>query len=407
MKKIFMLLFVATVFFACEESDDPIEPEVEDVVPEETPDEDDEYYYGEITYVTAFTSTLENGVYEVASAGAYNLSLLYSVFPEDATYQGLSFTLYSDPDSIVTNLTSTGVVTISDFGTATFIINAQDPHVYYEYVTIEFAEGAFAIVDPIHALMIGSYKQLSTTIEDETYTWSSDNTSIATVDQAGKVLAVAEGTANITAVNSVGELATLALDVAPKGIICLDFSEEYNATNFLSLCGFSYQTHSATISHDSDHMVMTPNNSNMYFKTTSATTSEEYPIFAFKAHLSPLSGNTTAVKHFSIEYYNGSNGGTLHCNNSGDSYSPDADMFYYGVATVDKPQIYNMDFYSDSQFKNGSNGAFVTSGSTLSNFQFKIYSTGSYDGYIEVYWMYHFKSVSEFEEFMAIYEFEE
>lgn len=53
------------------------------------------------------------------------------------------------------------------------------------------------------ALETGSTGQLAATVEpataDQSVTWTSDNESVATVDQSGLVTAVAEGSANITA----------------------------------------------------------------------------------------------------------------------------------------------------------------------------------------------------------------
>ena len=77
-------------------------------------------------------------------------------------------------------------------------------------------------VDETAAMYVGEDKTLTATVTpanatDKTVTWSSDNESVATVDAAtGKVTAVAEGTANITATSGNGKSDSCAVTVSRK-----------------------------------------------------------------------------------------------------------------------------------------------------------------------------------------------
>ena len=88
---------------------------------------------------------------------------------------------------------------------------------------------------------------LPTDATDKTYTWASDNTSIATVDSNGKVTGVAIGTANITATANDGSgiKATCVVKVALSETIMVkghtsempfDKSYTYVGTNFQVAC---------------------------------------------------------------------------------------------------------------------------------------------------------------------------
>ena len=86
---------------------------------------------------------------------------------------------------------------------------------------------------------------LPTDATDKTYTWASDNTSIATVDSNGKVTGVAIGTANITATANDGSgiKATCVVKVALSETITvirdeMSFEESYTyvGTNFQVAC---------------------------------------------------------------------------------------------------------------------------------------------------------------------------
>ncbi|OOB77731.1 MAG: hypothetical protein BEN18_09880 [Epulopiscium sp. Nuni2H_MBin001] len=104
-----------------------------------------------------------------------------------------------------------------------------------------------------------------------TYSWSSDNTAIATVDENGKVTAVAPGTANITATVQTADgtttSATVLVTVLPD--VTLPFSKLENVLNLEGLIP--------------DGGTFTPGSSNEYDLTTYATSSVSGATFTWSA----------------------------------------------------------------------------------------------------------------------------
>ena len=105
---------------------------------------------------------------------------------------------------------------------------------------------------------------LPTDATDKTYTWASDNTSVATVDSNGKVTGVAIGTANITATANDGSgiKATCVVKVAQSETIMVKGNDTYEnpytyvGTNFQVTCD-NTDEYRTEIWQDDEKMVIT------------------------------------------------------------------------------------------------------------------------------------------------------
>ena len=140
------------------------------------------------------TLTLIIGYSEVLSA---------TVLPENATYKNLTWT--SSDETIVT-INANGKVTSIAPGTATVTAYSADGGVKAECVVSsnQLAESITLDKTSLEMYVGDEPVQLTATILPENNTlksvaWSSSKTSVATVDEEGRVTAVANGTATITA----------------------------------------------------------------------------------------------------------------------------------------------------------------------------------------------------------------
>ena len=158
----------------------------------------------EVPYtVTAGTSTtaLERG----STAAAFT--------NDDKTAKTLTF---SQIDSTIA--TVAGEYT----GTLTFGIELEDASTPVTNITLNKTSTS---------IKVGSTETLSVTAvtpdnaTDKTYTWSSDNTDVATVDADGKVTAVAFGTANITATANDGSGVTATCAVTVNKVVTINQSD--------------------------------------------------------------------------------------------------------------------------------------------------------------------------------------
>ena len=77
-------------------------------------------------------------------------------------------------------------------------------------------------------IIIASYSPSDATEFD--FLWNSDNPTIAVVDQTGKVTAIAEGTANITAVSGVAQ-STCTITVVKLGTATVEYIDEYGVNH--------------------------------------------------------------------------------------------------------------------------------------------------------------------------------
>ena len=174
----------------------PMEPDNDDGVPSG--------WTARTDGATAVTSVALDKTTLALTVGDAAVQLTATVAPEDATDKTVTWS--SDKTSVAT-VDATGNVTAVAEGTATITATAGDKTATCT-VTVKAATIAVtsvALDKSELALTVGDAAvQLTATVApdnatDKTVTWSSDKTSVATVDATGKVTAVAEGTATITA----------------------------------------------------------------------------------------------------------------------------------------------------------------------------------------------------------------
>ena len=153
---------------------------------------------------TAVTSVALDKTELVLIVGDAAVQLKATVLPEDATDKTVTWS--SDKTSVAT-VDATGNVTAVAEGEATITAKAGDKTATCT-VTVTAATVAVTSValDKTELVLIvgDAAAQLKATVlpedaTDKTVTWSSDKTSVATVDATGNVTAVAEGEATITA----------------------------------------------------------------------------------------------------------------------------------------------------------------------------------------------------------------
>ena len=131
-------------------------------------------------------------------------TIIASVLPSDATNTGLTWT---SSNSSVATVSSTGVVTGKAPGNVTITAKAKDASdkdAKCEVKVIQYVK-SISLDRTSLSLLIGSDATLSVTsilpedAYDKSYTWTSSNNDIASVDNTGKVIAKAKGNTTIKA----------------------------------------------------------------------------------------------------------------------------------------------------------------------------------------------------------------
>ncbi|MCR4565100.1 MAG: Ig-like domain-containing protein [Bacteroidales bacterium] len=130
-------------------------------------------------------------------SGQYE-TLVATVNPADAPLQ------WTSNNTSVATVNQSGFVYGAGNGTATITVRAENGKYATCDVTVTTAVTSVSLNKTSLTLTEGSQEQLTATIgpsnaSDKTVTWSSSNTSVATVDQNGLVTAVSAGTATIKA----------------------------------------------------------------------------------------------------------------------------------------------------------------------------------------------------------------
>ena len=170
-------------------------------------------------------------------------TLTATILPDTADDRSIT---WSSSNTSIATVSSSGVVTAKAVGTATITATANDGSgkkatcsvTVKQYVTV------VTLNKTSLSLNEGGSETLTATItpstaSDKSVTWSSTNTSVATVDQNGKVTAVSKGTATITATanDGSGKKATCAVSVLPRGAVDLGLSVLWASCN-LGTTGF-------------------------------------------------------------------------------------------------------------------------------------------------------------------------
>ncbi|MBQ0165032.1 MAG: Ig domain-containing protein [Bacteroidales bacterium] len=158
-----------------------------------------DFYNGLVTNVTVSPSTASLAVGDTQQLSA-------TVSPSNATNKNVT---WSSGNTSIATVLSTGLVTAKAAGTVTIKATAADGSGVYGSCTVTIKNSTIAVssisVTPSTAsLTVGTTKQLSATVSpsnatNKNVTWSSSNTSIATVSSTGLVTAKAAGKVTIKA----------------------------------------------------------------------------------------------------------------------------------------------------------------------------------------------------------------
>ena len=169
-------------------------------------------------------------------------ALTATVTPSDATNTAVTWT---SSNTSVATVSSSGVVTGEARGTATITVTAKDGSGVKATCEVEVKQYVTSItLDKTSLpLAIGSEATLSVTsvlpdnANNKSVTWSSSDSSIATVDNHGKVTAKAKGNAIIKATANDGSGVSTSCDVlvrktpCPAGAVDLGLSVYWGTTN--------------------------------------------------------------------------------------------------------------------------------------------------------------------------------
>ncbi len=144
-----------------------------------------------------------------------------TIAPANATNQNVTWT---SSNTAVATVNSSGLVTAVATGTATITVKTADGNkTATSAITVSAIPVSSVAVSPTSAsLYTGNAQQLTATVSptnatNKNVTWSSSNTSVATVNSSGLVTAVAAGTATITATTQDGsKTATATITVNPN-----------------------------------------------------------------------------------------------------------------------------------------------------------------------------------------------
>ena len=168
---------------------------------------DDQTFYGEIKAFTTDVVPVESVSLDKTEYTFNTISntliLQATVLPADATDKSVTWT--SDKEEVAT-VNANGKVTANGNGTATITITTKDQgKTAYCIITVAQWVTSISIDKTSLTLVVGNEATLSITsvqpdyAYDKTYTWSSSDSAIASVDNCGKVTAKANGNATIKA----------------------------------------------------------------------------------------------------------------------------------------------------------------------------------------------------------------
>ena len=162
--------------------------------------------YGAVkSFTTSFypveSVSLDNAEYTFNTIGN-TLTLNATVLPSDATDKSVEWS--SDKEDVAT-VTTSGVVTAKGNGTATITVKTKDQEKTATCaITVAQWVTSITLNNPSLTLNEGQEQTLIPTVNpsnaaDKSLNWTSNNTSVATVNAEGKVTAVSKGTATIKA----------------------------------------------------------------------------------------------------------------------------------------------------------------------------------------------------------------
>ena len=190
----------------------------------ETKDGSGQYASCSVTVKRIVSSIQLNKTSLVLFRGTSNVSetLTATISPSDASNTSVTWT---SSDTSVASVSPSGVVTGKAKGKATITVTANDDSGVQATCEVEVKQyvTSISLNETSLSLEIGDEVTLSVTIlpdnaNDKTYTWSSSDNAIASVDNSGKVTAKAKGksTIKVTANDGNGVDATCSVVVSPK-----------------------------------------------------------------------------------------------------------------------------------------------------------------------------------------------
>ena len=149
-----------------------------------------------------------------------SLQLVATISPSNATNKNVTWT--SSNDAVAT-VDATGRVLAVGGGSATITVTTVDGGkvATFNVTVFEIAVTSVTLNTTAESIFIGDTLQLTATVNpsyasNKTITWSSGNNGIATVDAAGRVVGVSEGSAIITATSNNGKTATCLVTVSQQ-----------------------------------------------------------------------------------------------------------------------------------------------------------------------------------------------
>ncbi len=180
--------------------------------------------------------TLDKTEYVFHTIGA-SLTLSPTISPSDASDKSIS---WKSSDESVATVDQNGKVTAKGNGTTSIIVTTTDQS-KTDTCKVRVAQWVTGITLDKTTLTLNEGQTATISVasitpdnaNDKSVIWSSDNTSVVTVDQSGKVKAVSKGTASIkaTAKDGSGVCGSCSVAVLPSGTVDLGLSVKWAACN--------------------------------------------------------------------------------------------------------------------------------------------------------------------------------
>lgn len=166
---------------------------------------------------------------DISLAVGETYKITANITPEDATNTGL---LYKSLDGKVATVSNTGLITAKQPGTAYIIVSTTDNKISVTMTVRVLQKATGMKLSAVSIVLdVGESYTIEATFNPKTTTetkiiWSTSDKSIAKVDSRGRVTAVSNGEAIITATSSNGLTAICSVKVnRPVGGIFLDYTE--------------------------------------------------------------------------------------------------------------------------------------------------------------------------------------
>lgn len=278
-------------------------------------------------------------------------------YPANTTDKTLTWTT---SNSSVARVDTYGRVTGVATGTATITATTANGKTAKCTITVATAVTKITLNTSSTTVAIGEYVDLSATISpsnatDKTVTWYSSNSSVARVDNYGRVTGVASGSATITAESSNGLTAKCTITVSNNYITSISLDRK----SITLQPGNSTQLYATTYPNNVSSSYLTWTSSN-----TNVATVDSYGNVTAVNYYDNYYGNTATitVSTYSSNGYTVTDSCTVTVGSSTVSITSSANTISAGGAvtfTVDNYWSYNSSYYFSWNFS----GATVSSGS--------------------------------------------